>query len=90
MKPGWGQFFVTQRGQFRMAFDSRPPFVDNKHLASRRRERFRDHRTPYARADHEPIGPHVDGERAVRPPCPCCSGFLSAPEPSDLAAAELA
>jgi len=22
MKPGWGQFFVTQRGQFRMAFDT--------------------------------------------------------------------
>jgi hypothetical protein len=22
MKPEWGQFFMTQRGQFRMAFDS--------------------------------------------------------------------
>jgi hypothetical protein len=22
MKPGWGQFFMTQRGQFRVAFDS--------------------------------------------------------------------
>jgi hypothetical protein len=21
MKPGWGQFFMTQRGQFRVAFD---------------------------------------------------------------------
>jgi hypothetical protein len=22
MKPGWGQFFMTQRGQFRVAFDT--------------------------------------------------------------------
>jgi hypothetical protein len=22
MNPGWGQFFMTQRGQFRMAFDT--------------------------------------------------------------------
>jgi hypothetical protein len=22
MKPGWGQFFMTQRGQFRVAFDN--------------------------------------------------------------------
>ncbi len=22
MNPGWGQFFMTQRGQFRVAFDS--------------------------------------------------------------------
>jgi hypothetical protein len=33
MKPAWGQFFVTQRGQFRMAFDKRRPLylADGQH-----------------------------------------------------------